>query len=147
MHLVALVPAGVDVMDVLKHVSADIDELHANPILVWLAKRTDISPGRLVKVQPVLSFLKGDTPQRAYCTSTAGPTGKRFCHGCTATVLTSYDRLILAQQRRSLSQMRRVKSMIEGCETANEITQLRKATGYTPDALKVKINKACLCNC
>ena len=125
-------------MDVLRIVSADVQALQSKPMLTWLAQTSGLSSGRMVKIQPVLSFLKGDTPQRAFYTSTTGPAGKRFCHACTAGNHNFNDRIALVQNRRSLSQWHRVETMMSACQTAIDMVKIRKATGYTSDAIMVK---------
>jgi len=90
--LVALVPVGIKTMDVFRVISEDISQMQRRPIPLW-------NNGRKLLVQPVLAFLKGDTPQRAIFTSTCGPSGFHFCHGCNANTEKFCDRVVLAENR------------------------------------------------
>jgi hypothetical protein len=136
-NLVSLVPAGVDVMEVLRVVSDDISRLHSTPVKLWLADPINGLNGRWIRIQPVFAFLKGDTPQRAVYTSTSGSTGSQLCHACNSSASTFIDAFKLTQQRRSMAQWRRVKSLIGACKTSRQVNNIRMRFGYTRAGLSV----------
>jgi hypothetical protein len=59
-------------MDIFQILTDDIEKMHQKPMDVWLANTAERPMGRKVRIQPILAFLKGDTPQRAIFTSTSG---------------------------------------------------------------------------
>jgi hypothetical protein len=136
-NLVALVPAGVDIMDVFRVISHDIASLQSRPSRYWVAKPALNRVGQNLTLQPIFSFLKGDTPQRAIYTSTAGSSGRHFCHGCNATGESFLDPLVLTDERRSAAQWKRVRRMLGECKTNAELGQIRLQTGFVKDALSV----------
>ena len=136
-NLVSLVPAGVDMMEVLRVVADDITRMHSGPVKLWLADQTNGQFGRWVGVQPVFAFLKGDTPQRTIYTSTSGSTGYQLCHACNANPCTFFDAYALTQQRRTKTQWCRVKCMIADCNSNQQINDLRKRFGFTKAGLTV----------
>ena len=126
MNLVSLIPAGVYVMKVLKVISDDIQKLQAGVLDVWFADLSSIQKGRWVKIQPILSFLKGDTPQPASYTSTTGPSGKHFCHGCCANTENFFEKGVLLKQRRSAALSRRIQHLFRQSKSDAASNQIRK---------------------
>jgi len=101
------VDISVDARILYRHLDASltnsIQKLQAGALDVWFADLSSIQKGRWVKIQPILSFLKGDTPQPASYTSTTGPSGKHFCHGCCANTENFFEKGVLLKQRRSVA--------------------------------------------
>jgi hypothetical protein len=110
--------------------------MQREPMDVWIANTKDRPTGRRAQIHPILAFLKGDTPQRAIYTSTCGPSGFRFCHGCNCSSVDFHDPGVLTGDRRSLSLMSRVKEAMQGSRKT-ELAVIRRNSGFTTEIVSV----------
>jgi hypothetical protein len=132
-HLIALIPSGVDEDDVLRVVSEDINDMVLNGLQnVWIATGPNRDDGYSQKLRVLLAFIKGDTPQRASYTSTVGASGNRSCHACEADKENITDPNIVHFKRRTYVQFDRLRSeYLQSSNSKSSQTELRKRTGYS----------------
>jgi hypothetical protein len=136
--VIGLIPKGVPVLEVLRHVVSDLQILGTSGIRLWRSRAfgspTDSDPVGWSDFRCGVAALKGDTPQRTEFTNTVGHAGSCICQICSTNNCSITDLLnptLSMIRRRNVAQYRRVQQEFERCASKSESSNLRKLTGYT----------------
>jgi hypothetical protein len=146
-HLVSLIPSGVDEADVMEIISTDIKQMvRCGLNNAWIASGPQLADGYRSDIRVLLAFLKGDTPQRASYTCTVGASGWRPCHACESERSSITDSQTISFRRRSSKQFERIQEEYQKAKSSKDPHDMRKATGYAITSRAVRLHNQRICH-